>query len=416
MPINQTFIRIGRNIQSILYEPEKSMGKGGIGIVIMHSDADYLTFPMGAEMALRGYRVLCANVESKYNSLDRKVIDLKLVIETLRKETSVSKIVLMGHSGGGTLMSAYQNLAENGARAFQGKEKLVRCSNDLTDLIPADGIMLLDSNFGIAAMSLFSLDPAVTDEESGLRIDPELDLFNPSNGFNAAGSTYSDSFIKKFQKAQGERNNRLIEKALLRLNLIEKGKGNYADDEPFIVPGAEQGFFNNKLYAQDTRLMSHTKRTWPILNTDGSTITEIVYSVRKPENPESFTRLYHRAALITTVRNYLNSYAVRTLPDYGYNEDSVYGIDWASSYNCTAGNICGVRVPILVMGMTGSWEYLASETIYENAPSNDKTIAFVEGASHLFTPVVPYKGSPGKLVDTTKLVFDYANKWLRRFL
>jgi hypothetical protein len=272
--------------------------------------------------------------------------------------------------------------------------------------------MLLDSNFGIAAMSLFSLDPAVTDEESGRSLDPKLDLFNPANGFNSEGSTYSETFIQKFQKAQGERNRRLIQQALERLKAIESGKGRFDDDEPFIVPGAEQGFLNNKLYAQDIRLMSHTRKAWPLLKADGSIRQEIIRSVRKPENPKSLTGSHGEGALVTTVRKYLNSYAVRTSEDYGYNEDSVYGIDWSSSYNCTAGNISCVSVPLLVMGMTGNWEYLASETIYENAASGDKTLVFVEGASHLFTPTLKCERFPGEFGDTEKRIFDYADTWV----
>jgi len=416
MKIKETFIRLGFRIPGILYEaedpPEALAEKSRIAIMVMHSDEDYLDFEFGMEMAKRGYRVFCANVADRSGGLDQKMLNLKLAVRKLREYPGVSKVVFMGHSGGGTLMTAYQNIAENGVKTFQGSEKLVKCSDSLANLPPADGIMLLDSNFGIAAMSLFSLDPAVTSEEGGQQLNEELNLFNPANGFNPEGSAYSNKFIEAFQKAQGERNNRLIKKALEKLEAIESGKGKYADDEPFIVPGAEQGFFNNKLYAQDIRLISHTQKEWPLLKGDGSTSTEMIRSVRKPENNESFTRSYYDGALITTVRNYLSSYAVRTLDNYGYNEDSVYGIDWSSSYNCPPGNIRGVTVPLLIMGMTGNWEYLASETIYENAVSRDKTLVFVEGASHKLTTATHCEKFPGEFGDTLKRTCDYVDAWL----
>ena len=109
-------------------------------------------------------------------------------------------------------------------------------------------------------MTLLSLDPAVTSEDNGKNLDPELDLFNPANGYDPEGSTYSDEFIRKYQKAQGERNNRLIDAALERLHALESGKGKYADDEPFIVPGGAQNGFNNKLFPQDIRLLSRTRK------------------------------------------------------------------------------------------------------------------------------------------------------------
>jgi hypothetical protein len=44
----------------------------------------------------------------------------------------------------------------------------------------------------------------------------------------------------------------------------------------------------------------------------------------------------------------------------------------------TPGNIMGVSAPLLVMGMTGGYEFLAAEIIYEKAQQcTCKTIAFV---------------------------------------
>jgi hypothetical protein len=94
--------------------------------------------------------------------------------------------------------------------------------------------MLIDSNWGLAEMMLFNLDPAVISQENGQKLNS--DLFNPKNGFNPAGSSYSDEFIRKFLSAEGKRNNQLIKTALGRLELIKTGKGNFADDEPFIAP------------------------------------------------------------------------------------------------------------------------------------------------------------------------------------
>ncbi len=411
-PIQQTFVRLGRDVSGLLYEPTLPAWKSQIAVLVMHSDADYLTFSMGGEMAKRGYRVLCANVSDKNNSLDRKILDARLAVDSLRANPGIRKVVLMGHSGGGTLMSAYQSLAENGVEVFQGPEKLVRCPDSLANLPPADGVMLLDSNWGIAAMMLFSLDPAVMRESGGQPLNAELNLFDPRNGFGPEGSSFSEEFTHKFLGAQGERNARLIARALERLRVIERGQGDYCDDEPFIVPGAEQGFLNNKLFAQDIRLMAHTRKAWPLLHADGSISIEVVHSVRRPENRESLTGSYARGALITTVRNFLNSYAVRTTGEYGYNADTVQGIDWASSYNCPPGNITGVSAPLLVMGMTGNWEYLASETIYENAGSGDKMLVFVEGASHRFTTEKQCEKYPGQFGDTQKTTYDYVDKWL----
>jgi hypothetical protein len=48
--------------------------------------------------------------------------------------------------------------------------------------------MLIDPNWGDGAMMLFSLDPAVENEENAHLLNPELDLYNPQNDFTAKGA------------------------------------------------------------------------------------------------------------------------------------------------------------------------------------------------------------------------------------
>lgn len=412
--ITSHFLRVAPRIPGVLYEPVDCDAVSNVAVLVMHSDEDYLDSPTGPELAKRGFRVLCANVmvkEGLFFNQNTKMNAVKAAVEYLRKLEGVEKIVLMGHSGGATLMTAYQAIAENGVAIFHGDEKIYP-HPDCDELPPADGVMLLDANWGNAAMQLFSLDPAVTDECSGMELDPAVNLFLPENGFNPNGSTFSDAFIRRFQKAQGDRNNRLLAFAQERLAAIESGKGNYTDDEPLTIPGANQVFMNNKLYAQDIRLMAHTKDKHPLIHADGSVTNQVVPSVRGPENPDCLTGSLLEGGRMMTVRNYLSSYAVRTLPEYGYNEDSVWGIDWDSTYNCPPGNVKHIHVPMLVMGMTAGWEYLASETIYNMAASKDKHIAFVEGATHKFHTAKHCESYPGQYGDTMKNLHDYIARWL----
>jgi pimeloyl-ACP methyl ester carboxylesterase len=403
---------IGFGVQAVLYEPKVPTEKAAIGIVVMHSDGDYLRFHMGNDMADRGYTVLCANVSNQNSDLDRKILDLKSVILKLKENPLIKKIVLMGHSGGGTLMSSYQAIAENGPEVFRGPNRIHQAPETLSGLPPADGIMLLDSNWGNATMMLFSLDPAVTDERSGIDLDQSLNLWNPANGFKRGGSTYSPAFIARFQKAQGERNNRIVDAALARLALISSGKGYFTDDEPLVIVAGDQSMFSNKLYAQDISLLAHTKNAWPLLKPDGTVSVQIVPSVRKPTNENSLTGSYSQGTLQTTVKTFLASHAIKVFDNYGFDEDEVYGVDYSSSYSCPPGNVREITAPLLAAGMTGSWEYLAAETIYENAKSKDKTLVFIEGASHTFTTAQETESYPGQWGDTKKTLYDYIDKWL----
>lgn len=450
--VKTTNVRLGMRTTGLLYEPVMPGEKSQIAILAMHPDRDYREFSAGAELAKRGYRVFCANIEFTYaqpsgndSSLDGRLLDVKSAVEYLRKYPGIRKVVLLGHSGGGAMLSGYQNIAENGVKACQGPEKIYKCSDRLAGLPPADGVMLVDSNWGIAAMTLFALDPAVVKEGEGKTLNPALDMYSPANGFDpegtpsdiaivpkdgetsapganassskkaaqpAKGSTYNDEFIRRFLSAEGKRNNQLIKTALARLQAIDTGKGFYDDDEPFVVAGGSQSMMNNKLYAQDLRLMAHTKKAWLLLRADGSVVTQVIRSVRVPQNSRNLTGLLGEGSLRTTVRGFLSMNAVRATNDYDYDEDSVHGIDWSSSYSNPPGNVKGITAPMLVMGMTGSFEYLASETIYENAKSADKTLVFVEGAAHNYDTCKQCEKTPGQFGDTLKTTYDYVDKWL----
>jgi hypothetical protein len=133
-----------------------------------------------------------------------------------------------------------------------------------------------------------------------------------------------------------------------------------------------------------------------------------------PENVTSNTASLQKGALRTTVHNFLRTLAFRVNDDFRFDADSIHGIDWSSSYALPAGSVRTVTVPLLTLGMTGHWEYLAAEIIYENARSLDKSIAFVEGATHVFTTCKPCEKTPGEFGDTLKTTYDYVDGWLSK--
>jgi pimeloyl-ACP methyl ester carboxylesterase len=400
-------------VKGYLYEPKAPGEKSHIGVFVMHSDADYSSFSACTELSKRGYTVLCA--ANSGQGLDRIVLDAKTAVAYLKRQPGIQKVILFGHSGGATLMTAYQMIAENGVKSCQGPEKLIPCSDNLAGVPAADGMVLADSNWGNAVMSLFSLDPAVLADDDGVHVNQDLNLFNTKNGFNARGnSDYSQEFIDKFQKATGERMNRLIKTAEERLALIDAGKGRFTDDEPFVVAGAESTGFNNKLFSQDIKLMAHTRNAWSLLHPDGTVTNQIVHSVRVPQAGRPSTSALNGGAVNTTVRAFLKNRAIRVTSDFHFDESSVYGVDWNSSYSSPPGNIQGIHVPTLIMGMTGHWEYLAAETIYEKSAASDKSIAFVEGAGHMYEECRQCETTPGQYANVAKTLYDYVDGWLSK--
>ena len=424
-PYRTSFVWLGPGQPGVLYEPRALGPKAGIGVFAMHDNGDYLGSNPGnpcAPLATRGYRVLCANSTTAKDGFvsdddtDKLMLNVKAGVSYLRNLKGIRKVVLFGHSGGGEMMAAYQNIAENGARVCQGPEKLIRCPNSLDGMPVPDGIMLIDAVLGAPVTTLISLDPAVVDEEGGKALNPDLDIYNPKNGFDPKGSTYSDEFKSTFFAKEGERMNALIAKALDRLAKIEAGTGRYTDDEPFIIPGAFG--LQNKLNSEDVSLQAHTRNAWPLLHADGSVTTEVIRSVRVPRGASSPTPSLARGTTTTTVRRFLNTFAIRTTPGYGYDASTISGIDWKSSYADEIDSIEGIAKPLLQMGMTGSYEYFWSEIARDHAKSVDKTLAYVEGALHSFAPCTQCalaKGLPADHYgDTIKTLYDYVDKWLSK--
>ena len=108
----------------------------------------------------------------------------------------------------------------------------------------------------------------------------------------------------------------------------------------------------------------------------------------------------------------MSTYAIRVTPDFAYDAAGVRGIVWTSSYASPPGNVQQISAPLLVMGMTGHWEFLAAETIHQLAASPDKTIAFVEGADHSYATCHPCERYPGQFGDTAKRTYDTIDSWL----
>lgn len=413
--ITQTFIvrDMGR-FMAMEYAPVQAGAASRVAVILMHCDQNYMGLQMGPALARRGYTVLAAqSIES--GPLEPKLRLLDGYVRYLRARPDIDKVVLMGHSGGATLMTAYQAIAENGPQIYQRPDMVYQ--TPLQDkLAPADGIMLIDANYGNGVMSLLSLDPAVLEEGNGMKLDPAFDIFDPANGYDKNGAHYLPEFQKRYWTAQKKRNDALIAKAQQRLVLIEAGKGCYIDDEAFPITAADQPKPNNRMLPEDLRLLSHTRGEYDLLHGDGHITHEQIRCVRTPEIDRSFSNTYGMGVNKNTVRGFLSAQAIRTTEDFAVREDGITGVEWNSSYASPIGNIEGISVPALFMGMTGSYEYLASEMIWDHAKMKDKTIAFVQGATHMFFPNREAEKTPGEFGDTENALYDYMAGWLKKFM
>jgi hypothetical protein len=412
-------LSLGPTVEGVLWRPASEADRKPVGIVVMHESADFTHHPACTDLSARGFHVLCVNgryVNAAGSIIwDNAALDVKAAVKYLRQQPEIMKVYLLGHSGGGALMSFYENVAENGVAVCQDSRRITPCSSDLADLPRADGVILMDPIPGLAFSQLTYWDPSVTVEDQFGRIDTaaldaSLDMFSPDNGYNSQKPSYSDDFLKRFFAAQSERNSRLISLAQSRLEAIRSGQGSFPDDEPFVVNRQAA-----RLWVTDLDLFSHTAQPHMLLTANGQR-DAVVNSVRalgtSVRGDISKANLAYSNALTASVRSFLSTYAIRSGPDYQVTADDVTGVDWQSTNTSLIANLGGVNAPLLALSMTGHYWLVTTELGFNASPSLDKTLAYVEGASHGLSTCKACETTPGEFGDTEKTLMDYVAQWL----
>ncbi len=408
-----TYVRVGGRGEtasdSVLFEPPPGVASSGIALLFAHPGESTFNHVAGREMARRGYRILMVNHEDDLSPADAYAPSTSAALKYLRGLPGVAKVVVITHSGGGHHMAFYQNAAENGPKACNGPEKIYPCRAErVAGLEKPDGLVLLDPTLG-AFHQMSSIDPAV-DSAAPRQRKPDLDMFDSRNGYDAASrrATYTAEFSRKFYAAQAVRNAALIEQARARLAAIEKGSGDYRDDEPFIVAGMGISATGARLYQPDVQFVASTRAPHVVLKADGTRSTEIVRSMRPPSGarPDEALATLSMMTQNSTVRRFLATSAIRTGSDFAFTANDIVGVDWTSAMNSTPGNAEGITVPTLVLSVTCHYLMVPDEIIFDHLAARDKQLVFVEGATHGFSPCRPEYG------DTMARTFDYVDGWL----
>lgn len=405
------YVRLSDNTEGLLLQPTKPNPNAHVAFVFSHPNRDNFKELPGPAIASDGYTVLLVNYRGDRDNPDAPPEDflpsISEGIAKLRTLPGIDKVVLLAHSGGTHMGTLYENVAEHGPAACQGAEKIIPCDGEkIGKLEKPDALILLDPTLG-AAHQMSAVDPA----GGGEKRDMSLDMFAKENGYDVEGkkATYAPEFAKAFYAAQARRNNEIVDAALERLKLIEAGKGEFSNDEPFVVKGVGIRALGARLYQPDVSFAAHTKQPHMLLKADGTRPVEVIKSVRPSAGGKQVLTMLDELGAMnysTTVRGFLANSAIRASADYAFTADDITGIDWASSYTSTPANAEGVTVPSLVVTMSCHYLVVPGEVIYDRLGSKDKTYASVEGATHLFQPCRPEYG------DTKKRVFDFVDEWV----
>ena len=203
----------GATSRGVLYR--KSGKKPKVGVHVMHPRTDQSQNYNIAPLVEAGSMVLGRAGRWVNNDIatihERLLLDVAAGVRELRAR-GCGQVLLLGNSGGGGLCTFYQSQA---AKAPPARHTDTAAGDpfDLNqfDLPQANGIILAGAHPGEGYCLGKWVDPSMTDENDPLSVDPELDMYNPDNGFRALpeSSRYGEAFLKKFLAAQRARVERI---------------------------------------------------------------------------------------------------------------------------------------------------------------------------------------------------------------
>jgi hypothetical protein len=173
-----------------VYHCPAATPKPRVAFIATHYNVDFSEHYLADYLARRGFGFLGWNTRFRGNEgyflLDYALADMGLGVRWLR-EHGAETVVLLGNSGGGSLMAAYQAAAQ-----------------EQDELGAGDLYISLAAHPGRPQVLTAWMDASVTDERDPTKTDPALDIFNPSNG-----PPYRPEFVAHYRAAQTARNRRI---------------------------------------------------------------------------------------------------------------------------------------------------------------------------------------------------------------
>lgn len=184
-----------------------------VAVIAAHYNVDFSEHYIAPYFAERGYGFLGWNTRYRGAEdqflLEHALIDIAVGMTWLREQAGVEQIVVLGNSGGGSLMGAYQAeaIAPTLADLVKGRGRDV-----LLRLPRGDAYISLNAHQGRPEVLTDWLDPSVVDENDPVATDESLNPFNPDNG-----PPYTAEFVERYRAAQRGRNQRITDWAKAEL-------------------------------------------------------------------------------------------------------------------------------------------------------------------------------------------------------
>jgi hypothetical protein len=310
--------------------------------IATHYNVDFSEHYLASHVAELGFGFLGWNTRFRGDEahflLDHALADIGVGVRWLREQAGVQAVVLLGNSGGGSLMAAYQSQATAPTiQPVTGMSPLTAIEN-----LPAGDLFIaLSAHSGRPEVLTSWLDPSVTDEADPLSVDPELDPYDHRHG-----PPFSQDFQHRYRAAQRARNERITDWALDELDRLSDSR---ARDRLFTL-----------------------SRTWADLRMIDPAIEP---SDRRPGwcylgDPMRANYGVFGIGAVSTLRTWLSMWSLRTS-------------------QCTAApHLRRITVPSLVVHATADTGVFDSDArlLYDSLAAEDKSLAAIRADHYLLQP------------------------------
>lgn len=225
-----------RDIIGLFYKPKRNRTR--TAVLVMHPRADFQRHYCIPRFVEAGYYCLGLATRCLNNDMNAVhedlILDVAAGVRFLKSQPDIDNVILFGNSGGGSLSAFFQAQAvlppgQRLERTPFGKPTRL----DRMELIPADGFICCSAHKGEGRILMECIDPAVTDERDPAVSDPELDMYDPRNGFvePPAPSHYEPEFLERYRAAQKARVARLDARAHSLIQEARRNEKLYKESE-----------------------------------------------------------------------------------------------------------------------------------------------------------------------------------------
>ena len=193
----------GHPCQGVYHRPDGH--KPRTALMATHYNIDFSEHYLASFIAERGLGFLGWNTRFRgaepYFLADLALADIDVGVRWLRRR-GVECVVLLGNSGGGSLMATYQ--AQATAPNLVPEYSRRGLHPAIEDLAGGDLYVSIVAHTGRAEVLTNWMDPSVTDENDPLSVDPTLDPFGAERQ-----PPFDAEFITVYRRAQRARNDRI---------------------------------------------------------------------------------------------------------------------------------------------------------------------------------------------------------------